>query len=321
MDEFEPRTVRVRDVTTTVREATVADVDRVVELYGSLTPDDLHRRFFSGFRPDRHFVERWLDRSGTGGIVLVAVEGDPVHGRVVSDAGYVPTGPDTAELAITVAPDRRGWLGPFVLDTLVEHAHQHGIADLAAEVLTTNCGMLAMLRARGCAFRPSEDLSTVTALIGTSGPTPVWPDDGRRPRVLIEGSPSSWVGSRAAMDAGMSVLACPGPGRGRTHPCPLLHGDRCPLVDEADAVIVALPRSAATTSEILDAHVASGTDVPLAVSAPLVELGDDVDVPHRFRLDTGATGERAVQDVLDAIAAAAGEQVRRNVDQDQRDDT
>jgi hypothetical protein len=111
-------------------------------------------------------------------------------------------------------------------------------------------------------------MTTVKVVIGTAGPTPVWPTDevgsdtGPRPRLLVEGS--SWSGAVTAEESGMQVLVCPGPERGRLHPCPLLVGDHCPLVDEADAVVVLLPGTATSTGALLDAH--------RAAAHPLVEL-------------------------------------------------
>lgn len=104
--------VEVNGVTTTVREARPGDVDRLLDLYGRLSPDDTHRRFFSGSRPDQAWIEKWIEKwivRSDGGVVLVAVEGDEDTGLAV--AGYVPTGADMAELAMTVDPltDADGW--------------------------------------------------------------------------------------------------------------------------------------------------------------------------------------------------------------------
>lgn len=286
---MQERVVEVGGVTTTVREARASDVERLVELYGRLSLDDIHRRFFSTFRPDARFMGRWIANAERGGIVLVAVEGAPDadldvdDGLIVADAGYVTTGDDIAELAMTVDPARRGWLGPYLLDALVEHAHEHGIRVLEAEVLTENCAMLGMLRARGCALRPSTDLTTAHVLIATEGDAPVWPTGGERPKLLVEGASRSWGGAVAASRADLDVLVCPGPARGRIRPCPLLHGDRCPLVDEADAVVTVLPEADPSSAVIRAAHDpgvvvetvrgASGADVLDAVPDHLADRG------------------------------------------------
>lgn len=268
---MEQRVVVVGGVTTTVREAGPDDVERLVDLYGRLSLEDIHRRFFSTFRPDARFVSGWIANADKGGIVLVAIEGADGAGPIVGDAGYVPTSRDVAELAMTVDPARRGWLGPYLLDALVEHAREHGFRVLEAEVLAENCSMLGLLRARGCALRPSTDLTTAQVLIATEGDAPVWPADGERPKVLVEGASRSWGGAVAASRDDLDVLVCPGPSRGRIRPCPLLHGDRCPLVDEADAIVNVLPAGEASSEIIVGAH-----DPQVVVSPPRGASGAEV---------------------------------------------
>lgn len=286
---MEQRVVVVGGVTTTVREAGPDDVDRLVELYGRLSLDDIHRRFFSTFRPDARFVTTWIDNAAKGGIVLVAVEGD--DGPIVADAGYVPTAPDVAELAITVDPARRGWLGPYLLDALVEHAREHGFRVLEAEVLAENCSMLGMLRARGCALRPSTDLTTAQVLIATEGNAPVWPAGGERPKVLVEGASRSWGGAVAASRDDLDVLVCPGPARGRIRPCPLLHDERCPLVDEADAVVVVLPPGEPSTDAIRVAHDPAVVVEPARGTSGAEVLEAVRRVLHRPPTDPGGSAE------------------------------
>jgi hypothetical protein len=310
-----PRCVRVGGRTTAVRLATPGDVEAVLAHYRRLGPEDLHRRFLSTFRPERGFVEGWLDRADRGGgAVLLAVEGDATDGPVVADAGYVPTGDDAAEFAITVAPTRRGWLGPYLLDLLVTHARDAGVAVLTAEVLAGNVGMLALARSRGCAFRPTGDPTILEVVLGTAGPTPTWPSDGGARRLLIEGSAASWPGSEPAAAAGIAVLACPGPGNGRTHPCPHLRGEPCPLVGGADAVLVALPPGAATTRELLAGHAAAATDQPLAVTPALCGLVALPAERRTFAVEPEAPAAAAIaalRAALDDPPPAAGQPGRR----------
>jgi hypothetical protein len=315
---FAPQEVRVGGRVTTVREATSADADALLAHYQGLSFDDLHRRFLATFQPRMSFVERWLGRDTDGGVVLVAVEGDPVSGRIVGDAGYAPTGPDTGELALTVASDRRGWLGPYLLALLLEHARAHGIVDLTGEVLATNAGMLALARARGAALRPTHEPTVLEVVIGT-GATPAWPADTPHPRVLIEGSLGAWPGTRGGERAGVGVLACPGPGGSRVHPCPLLRGGSCELLEGADAVVVALRADDPGTRPLLAAHDARETAQPLAVAPhlrPLVEdavlaagtcVGDAL-ARRAFVLDPQAGSSAAIETVRDVVARAGGAQ-------------
>lgn len=287
---------------TTIREAAGQDVTLLVEHYLSLPAEDLRRRFLSTFRPDERFVSAWIDRSEQGGAVLVAVEQNDEGERIVADAGYVPSGADTAELAMTVAADRRGWLGPFLLDVLVEHARAAGIANLSAEILPNNAGMLALLRSRGCALRPGDDPSVLQILIGTCGTTPSWPTDSPRPRVLVEGSPAAWPGSRMAAQAGLSVLACAGPGHGRSHPCPMLSGQTCPLVEGADALILAMPTGSPCTEQLRAAHCARDSGQPLLIR----NGGHGPDPGGRWLpVDPMSTGSQTLRQLRAAIDEAA----------------
>jgi L-amino acid N-acyltransferase YncA len=298
-------TVTIAGRSLEVRIAEAADGPALLALYRRLSPDDLRKRFFSGFQPDQGFIDSWIDRTRQGGIVLVVVEpsesDEASHERIVADAGYVPTASDVAELAITIDTDHRGWLGPYLLDLLVEQARYDGIANLEAEVLSSNCSMIALLRARGCAFIPSDDPSVARLMIGTAGSTPVWPADSPHPRVLVEGSTGSWAGARAAAKAGISVMVCPGPGRGRTHRCPLLADQQCPLVDEADAVVVALPVDEASTGELLQQHERDRSTQPLAVSTRLRTAYGEVAGRVGFEVDGGISAAEAIDALDDAI--------------------
>jgi len=308
-------TVTVGGSTLEVRIAQTSDGPALLALYQRLSPDDLRKRFFSGFQPEQDFIDSWIDRSRQGGVVLVVVEperndehdrgDDNIGERIVADAGYVPIASDVGELAITIDADHRGWLGPYLLDLLVEQAHLDGIANLEAEVLTSNCSMIALLRARGCAFIPSDDPSLARLMIGTAGPTPVWPADAPHPRVLVEGSTGSWAGARAAAKAGISVMVCPGPDRGRTHRCPLLADQRCPLVDEADAVVVALPVDATSTTEVLERHQHDRSKQPLAVSTRLRRAYGEIAGRVGFDVDGGITASEAIDALADAINQAS----------------
>lgn len=52
--------------------------------------------------------------------------------RIVGEAEYILLPGGDGELAITVAPDWRGWLGPYLLDTLLEVAASRGVANPAS---------------------------------------------------------------------------------------------------------------------------------------------------------------------------------------------
>jgi hypothetical protein len=252
--------------TLTIRTATLDDLDELVAMYERFDEADVHRRFFSASAP-RHVIEQWLRVGERGGEVLVVVDST---GRVVGDAGYAVEPSGNGELGIAISRELRGWLGPYLLDVVVGRAAARGIPNLEAEVLSTNCAMLAMLRARGCAFVPAADVQTVRVVIATSGAAPTFPPaevaDGAR-RVVIERSGAHWWGASQLQSAGAHVLVCPGPGRGRTHPCPLAIGEPCPLVDAADAVLVVLGPDEVAIDPVLAAHRARRGGPPVAALA------------------------------------------------------
>jgi hypothetical protein len=72
----------------------------------------------------------------------------------VAAASYSPMSDGRAELAVTVAADWRGWLGPYLVDALVAAAQQRGISTLEAEVLLENRPMRSVLRRRPAVSRP-----------------------------------------------------------------------------------------------------------------------------------------------------------------------
>jgi RimJ/RimL family protein N-acetyltransferase len=261
------RRVRLGDGTTlVVRELTEADLPGLRQLYASLSVPDLHRRFFSGARPPDSFFDRWFDRTRDEGCGLVAVAIDDEGERIVADAGYVLLPNGSGELAITVDPTWRGWLGHYVLDALVEAARGRGVDTLEADVLLENREMLALLDARGSATIDHPDWNTVRVIIGTRGRVPSFPGPHDRPRVLVEVPGGRWHAEAAARDAGYQVLSCPGPRPGPGGHCPLLEGRRCPLADQADVVVLSLAVDGPGEA-ILRRHRTANPDTPVCVAS------------------------------------------------------
>lgn len=292
-----------------IRPVTPADVDALVALYEGLSEEDRYRRFFSAYRPDREFFARAAAVRERGGYGLVAVEvrTRPVECevRLVGEASYelLPNG--DGELAMAVAEDWRGWLGPYLLDALVAVAAARGVPNLEADVLATNAPMLALLRSRGYANLSSEDWVSLRLIVGTAGRTPVWPAGALRgggprgPRVLVETPGGRWHAGREAADAGLEVITCSGPRHGR---CPALTGRPCPLVTGADAVVVSRPRDDERWRSLLEAHEKVHPGVPVCVEPRpgrdgedprlLVSIVDRVTAAARRRVGTLASGQR-----------------------------
>lgn len=265
-----------RDRTLEVRAVEAGDLEGLAALYEGLDEDARYRRFFSIYRPPRSFFEKLVtirDRGGSG-LVAVVREADGSD-RVVGEAGYERLPNGDGELAITVDRAWRGWLGPYLLDALLEAADEQGVPNLEADVLCSNLAMLTLLRCRGYALMPRDDWSVVRLLVkaGDRG-TPSWPGEHDRPRLLVEGAGGHWRGVDRAEEAGVQVLGCAGPpehGDG----CPVLRGEPCPLVEEADAILLRRPPGSSRWQTLRDAHRERHPDVPVMVE---LEPGDEARV-------------------------------------------
>lgn len=265
-----PRTVALsHDRVLIVRDSTAGDVDGLLELYQGLSADDLHRRFFSAFHPSREFLANWIAVAERGGRSLVAElrTGAEPRGRIVGEAGYADLGDQIGEFAITVEPEWRGWLGPYLLDALVTAAAERGVRRLEADILVENRRMLALVRARGYATVSHPDWTVRRVAIGTTSRIPDWRPRQGRPRVLVEIPGGRWYAEDAVREGGIDLLTCPGPEPGPGGRCPELRGEPCPLVSGADAIVVALPPGERTTA-LIDAHRALHPDTPVCVCGP-----------------------------------------------------
>lgn len=183
MDEMETRTVTLPGGRTLViRPVVPADADALAGLYGRLSDEDIYRRFFSMYHPGRKVFEGWAAEEGDDRWHLVAVVGD----RLVADAACVRLPNGNGEFALVVDPEWRGWLGPYLLDTLCADAAARGIPNLQADILTTNGPMMALVRARGFAVVSHPDFSETQVTVGAATRTPGWSPRHDRPRVLVE---------------------------------------------------------------------------------------------------------------------------------------
>ena len=272
-DESASAYLRTFDVgdgrTMTVRHSRPADVAGIAELYDGLSLDDRYHRFFSGCMPS-DFAEKWIHIADTGGVGLVVVVANGGE-HIVAEAGFALLPNGDGELALTVAREWRGWLGPFLLDALVHEAAERGIPNLRAQVLVDNAAMLALVRARGYAVIDQRDRSMVSVTIGTEGYPPSWPVADERPRVLVETPGGRWHAANERGASDLQIIGCPGPARAK-HGCPALAGRPCPLAAHADVIVFAFPPSDAQAQAILSAHSRLHEDVPLLVApAPSAE--------------------------------------------------
>jgi acyl carrier protein len=254
-----------------IRPVRRGDSPHLAELYDGLDDDDRYRRFFNMYEPRHAFFDEMESVGERGGARVVAVLAGlpPVEERIVGEAGYTRLPNGDGELAMTVAPRWRGWLGPYLLDALVAIAAAAGIPNLEADVLTANRPMLALLRARGSVVMEHQDWSVVRLLIATGGRIPSWPGPHDRPRVLVESRSGRWHAEDDARAAGLQLLTCTGPPDG-AQGCPVLAGEPCPLAAEADAIVVSHPPDDDRWRELLRAHsnVHPGVPVCLEPSHP-----------------------------------------------------
>jgi hypothetical protein len=252
-----------------VRPVREDDVGELAALYEGLGEDDLYCRFFQPRVPLRSTIEAMASVEERGGFRLIAeIEDGKGDRRIVGECGYELLPDGDGELGITVARGARGWLGPFLLDLVMEVAAGRGVANLQADVILDNRRMLTVMRARGYATMDHSTCpAVVRAVIGTTGRVPTWPPANGRPRVLVEVAGGRWHHEAAARAAGLQLLVCPGPLSPWSH-CPAVAGRPCPLAAGADVIVDAVPSDDALGTALFEAHGRLHSAVPLCVELP-----------------------------------------------------
>jgi hypothetical protein len=296
-----PRSIPVSpNRTLRVRTVTPDDVAGLTELYEGLDAEDRYLRFFCGYRPTQEFIEG-LVNPGTREARVVGELVEAGSARLVAEAGYSLLANGNGEFAMVVDRDWRGWLGPYLLDLVIDLASANGVPNLEAEVLAMNRTMLTLLRARGCAFLQHDGWNEYRMMVGTGASGLTWPPDNDRPRVLVETPSARWPLENAATDAGMNVITCGGPGQNPA--CPVLNGRECELAACADAIVVRGRPGDPAWETLTRNHVSSHPDIPVVVETtsgqPQSAALEDVRVPAFFhfyiRTSAGNDGE-AVDD-------------------------
>ncbi len=284
-----------------IRPTSVADAERLASLYGVLSASDRYRRFFTAFEPDLDFCRSWASVGERGGFGVIAVvrATDGEREEVAGEAGYGLRPDGDGDLAVTIAPEWRSWLGAYLVDVLARQAAAAGITSLQADVLLQNRPMLAVLRHRGAVGLEHPD-GTVRLTIGTGGDVPAWPPGESRPRVLVEVPGGRWSGEPAASSAALATALCSGPGRRGGHACPVLEGGRCPLADEADAIVVLLDPADERAHELVELHRERSPGTPVLVREGLLAPGDASCVT------VGPTGEATVEQLLALLGGRSG---------------
>lgn len=260
-----------------VRHVRHGDDAELMALYEALDPDDRYRRFFGSHHPRPDFYSDMATVAERGGARLVAVltGAPPAAERIIGEAGYVLLPNGDGELGMTVGKRWRGWLGPYLLDALVETAALAGVPNLEADVLAMNGPMLALLRSRGSVVMDHDGWSVARLIIGTARRIPTWPGLHDRPRVLVEGAGGRWHAEDEAGFAGLQLLTCPGPLDGRPR-CPALDGEPCPLAKQADVIVVSHPPEDAKWRELLAEHAKVHPGVPVCLEPSGDRVDDDL---------------------------------------------
>jgi RimJ/RimL family protein N-acetyltransferase len=224
-----------------VREIRPSDLAAVVGLYERLDQDDVYRRFFTGSRPREEYFERLTHIAERGGcsIVVIDLATPPEAPRIVAEASVEPLGNGNGEIAVTVDPEWRGWMGPFLLGELRHLAASRGIANLEAEMLAGNRPMRALTHRCGEVVVPHRDWQTVRVVVASDGNAPGWPVS-ERPKVLVELQALSVEALADLVAGGYEVLACTGRHDATAPPCPMSAGHDCPVARDADVIVVAV---------------------------------------------------------------------------------
>ena len=239
--------------TVVLRLAGPADVPAITRLYRDLSPESFARRFHGG-RLAPSALARLASLDG-GTVCLVAAP--PANlGRLAAEARYVPMGPGTAELALTVSDAYQGaGMGRLLLEALVRRAREDGLERLRAIVLLDNIAMLRLLQRYGWVLAaPVEEFSVACLEISVTGGMPGWPADSAGRRVLVERR--GWFDDQAVAalrSAGNDIRQCLGPAS-RVRACPLVSSGQCRLAEQADLIVSLLPGDEPDCAAVLAAH-------------------------------------------------------------------
>jgi hypothetical protein len=268
-------------------------------LYDQLDPADRYLRFFGAYRPSIEFIQT-LANPGPREARVVAELAEHGELHLVAEAGYSMLANGNGEFAMVVAKEWRGWLGPYLLDVVIELAAQNGVPNLEAEILATNQRMLAIMRARGCVVIGHDGWNELRTMVGTGRQGPTWSGADDRPRVLVETPGGRWPLEDAADAAGLRVFTCGGPTQNWS--CPMLTGQECELAARADAIVVRSARNDPSWEGLLDRHSQLHPDVAVIVDgtrddSPTAAI-DEVSIPAfiHFYLSTSRSSPHAAED-------------------------
>jgi GNAT superfamily N-acetyltransferase len=161
----------------TVRAIRPDDRERLGAAFGKLEPGSVYTRFFSHRgQPSDEELRAACEVDFASVVALVVTVPDEAGGEVIIGAGrYLLHGPPgaggAAEVAFTVEEDYQGQgMAGLLLRHLARIARLQGLAQLTAEVLPMNRGMLNVLSRSGLPMRSATEDGVVHATLSLAGP-------------------------------------------------------------------------------------------------------------------------------------------------------
>jgi GNAT superfamily N-acetyltransferase len=138
-----------------IRLTRADDRDKVVTAFGKLDQESVYTRYFS-FKKELSAADlaRLDANDGSRGMALLVTLGTGADEIVIGGGSYsvfaAPDGKPVAEVAFVVEEDYQGQgIAGMLLAALAGIAREHGIARLAAEVLSSNAAMLGVFKRSG----------------------------------------------------------------------------------------------------------------------------------------------------------------------------
>jgi GNAT superfamily N-acetyltransferase len=143
------RSVRLRNgAVVHLRAIRPEDEDRLIALYGRLSPESARQRFFTSMKwLPRAWARYFANVDYHDRLAVVAEREEAGAILLIGVARYDAAGtPGSAEIALVVEDAWQGLgLGRLLLDEILEAGAQRGIHEFRADVLADNRRMLALL--------------------------------------------------------------------------------------------------------------------------------------------------------------------------------
>lgn len=142
-------------LTVKVRPLAAEDFDELIELFNHLGPDSRYNRFHTPLTmPSDDFIQQWAriladvpPEAGEAWLIFADLPDEP--DAIIGGGRYVfigEAGSKTAEVSLAVRDDmqKRG-IGSKMLQFIAREALENGVETLAASVLTSNPGAIAIV--------------------------------------------------------------------------------------------------------------------------------------------------------------------------------